>query len=54
MFCPACGNDNVSGSLTCSKCEAALVASPATSPAMTDANLYNWHLLSAGANRTSA
>jgi zinc-ribbon domain len=33
MFCPACGNDNVSGSLTCSKCGAALPASPATSPA---------------------
>jgi uncharacterized RDD family membrane protein YckC len=33
MFCPACGNNNVSGSLTCSKCGAALPASPATSPA---------------------
>src|SRR5438874_12958315 len=33
MLCPACRNDNLSGSLTCSKCEAALPPSPATSPA---------------------
>ncbi len=33
MFCPACGNDNVPGSLTCNKCEAALPAAHATPPA---------------------
>jgi zinc-ribbon domain len=32
MFCPACGNKNVPGSVTCSKCGAAFPASHATSP----------------------
>ena len=32
MFCPACGNNNVSGSQTCSKCGAALPASATTPP----------------------
>jgi hypothetical protein len=32
MFCPACGNNNVPGSLTCSTCGAAFPASRSTSP----------------------
>ncbi len=32
MFCPACGNNNVSGSQTCSKCEATLPASATIPP----------------------
>src|SRR5258708_39225796 len=33
MFCPSCGNDNAAGSLTCSKCAAALPVAQATPPA---------------------
>jgi len=32
MFCPACGNNNLPGSVTCSKCGRASPASHATSP----------------------
>jgi uncharacterized RDD family membrane protein YckC len=32
MFCPACGTQNVPGSVTCSKCGAAFPAAHATSP----------------------
>jgi uncharacterized RDD family membrane protein YckC len=33
MFCPACGNNNVPGSVTCNKCGATLPASHAAAPA---------------------